>query len=136
MRKQIVIVATLCLVIGMAAGSAHSQVIQAKVPFNFIVSGKTLAAGEYTMITHAHQLKIEDAGGRVVAMVLVSDSGRSHQGKGEIIFHCYQERCFLAEVWPTTYGNGHELFTSRIELEAALEQPGKLFAVLGTEPRK
>lgn len=140
MKKQIVIVASLCLAMGLAALPAHAQagrVLLAKIPFNFIVSAKTLAAGDYMMmIVNSHQLNIKDSNGRIVAIVLVNDSGHSSGKKGQIIFHCYGERCFLAEVWPPNHGSARELFTSRAETDLAKELPGKYFALLGVEPQK
>ena len=136
MKKQILIVAGLCVVIGLAGTTVHAQVVQAKVPFNFVVSGKTLPAGEYMMSTYSHELKIKDGKGTIVAFALVNDSGRSASGKGQIIFHCYRDRCFLAEVWSPTRENGRELMTSRAEAALAREEPGKYFAVLGTKPRE
>ena len=100
MKNQTLIVASVCLAIGLAVVPAHAQRggVQAKVPFNFAVSGKTFPAGEYTMIAASHQVRIEDGKGKLLAMVLANDiSGRSAGTNGQIIFHCYSDRCFLSE---------------------------------------
>jgi hypothetical protein len=139
MKNQTLIVASLCVVIGLAVVPAYAQRggVEAKVPFNFAVSGKIFPAGDYTMIASSHQLKIEDAGGKIVAMVLVNNvSGHSAAKKGQIIFHCYRERCFLAEVWSAVQENGSELLRSRAEANLAREEQGKYFAILGQEPVK
>jgi len=110
--------------------------VQAQIPFSFVVAGKTFAAGKYTMIAASHQLKIEDENGRVVALSLANEvSGRSAGPNGEIIFHCYGYRCFLAEVWSPTEENGRQLPTPRMEANLQKEQGGTYFAVLGVKPR-
>jgi hypothetical protein len=139
MKKQLLIVASSCLAIGLAMVPAYAQAggVQAKVPFNFGVSGKTFPAGEYTMIAASHQVKIQDAEGRTIATILANElSGRSAGGNGQIIFHCYRERCFLAEVWSPVEENGKQLPVSRTEAGLAKEERGKYFAVLGDKPRR
>jgi hypothetical protein len=89
------------------------------------------------MIASSHQVNIEDDYGKVVAMVLANDvSGRSAGENGQIIFHCYRDRCFLSQVWSPTQENGRELLTSRQEAELTKEGKGNYFAVLGEKPRK
>ncbi len=139
MKRQNLISASLCLIVGLAMVSANAQAggVKAKVPFSFAVSGKTFPAGHYTMIASSHQLKIEDAHGRIVAMALANDvSGRSAGENGRIIFHCYRDHCFLAEVWSPIQENGRELPTLRAEANLAKEETGKYFAVLGEETLK
>ena len=140
MRKQILIVVSLFLVLVLPAVSAHAQasaVLLARIPFNFTVSGKTLAAGDYAMMLQPHQLTIEDDERKIVARVLVNDSGNSADKKGQLIFHCYEDRCFLAEVWPaSSHERGCEVLTSRAEAALAKHRPGQYFAVLGSKPGK
>ena len=139
MKSRTLIVASLCLVIGLASVRAHAQVggVEAKVPFNFVVSGKTFAAGDYLMIPSSHQIKIEDAHRRVVAIVIANDvSGRSAGENGQIIFHCYRDRCFLSEVWSPAHEHGRQLLAPNAEAELSREEQGKYFAVLGEKPQK
>jgi hypothetical protein len=137
MKKQTLIAATLCLVVGLAMVSANAQSLDAKVPFNFTVSGKTLPAGDYSMIVSSNHLKIRNGEGRIVALAPVYDSsGRPAGEKSQIIFHCYGDRCFLAELWSAPQQSGRGLLTSQAEGRLAKEQTGKYFAVLGEEPLK
>ena len=138
MKSQTLIVASLWVVIGLAVVPAYAQRggVQAKVPFNFAISGRTLPAGKYTMIPASGQVRIEDAKGRLIARVLANDiSGRSAGANGRIIFHCYSDRCFLSELWSPIQDNGRQLLTSRAEADLAKEDRGKYFAVLGAEPQ-
>ena len=139
MKSQTLIATGLCIAIGLAAAPVYAQLggVQAKVPFKFAISGKTFPAGEYTMIAGPHQVRIEDAAGRLIAMALANHiSGRSAGENGQIIFHCYSDRCFLSELWSPTEENGRQMLTSRTEAGLAKEERGKYFAVLGLKPRQ
>jgi hypothetical protein len=139
MKKQTLIAASLCLVVGLAMVSANAQAtfVQGKVPFNFTVLEKTFPAGDYMMSAGPHQLKIKDAHGNIVALALANDvSGRSSGKNYQITFRCYGDRCFLAEVWFSPQESGRQLPTSRAEAKLAREESGKYFAVLGEEPLK
>jgi hypothetical protein len=139
MKKQTLIFASFCWVVGLAMVPAQAQSwnVQAKIPFNFTVLEKTFPAGDYRMIAKPHQVKIEDAQGKIVAMVLANDvSGRSGGENGGIIFHCYRDRCFLALVLSPTQGKGRELLTSRAETNLAKEDKEKYFAILGERTQK
>ena len=132
------IAATLCLLAGLTAVPAQAQTsVRAKVPFNFVVSGKTLAAGDYTMTLNPHQVKIEDDRGLIVAMVLTNEiSGHTVGQAGQLIFHCYKDRCFLSQVWSAARENGRQFFAPRAETELAKQEQGKYFAILGEKPQK
>lgn len=137
MRKHFLFVAFLGATFGLAI-SASAQVggVRAKVPFDFAVSDKIFPAGEYTMVAASEQIRIEDAKGKPVAMVLANQvSGRSAGATGQIVFQCYRNRCFLRELWSPVQQNGRQLLTSRAESELKKEQSGKYFAVLGQKPQ-
>ena len=139
MKNPTLLVASLCVAAGLAAVPAYAQRggVQAKVPFNFAVAEKIFPAGEYTMIAVSHQVRIEDAKGRLIAMVLANDMlGRSTGANGQIIFHCYSDRCFLSELWSPAQETGRQLLTSRTEADLAEEERGKYFAVLGEKLRQ
>jgi hypothetical protein len=134
-------VASLCSAIALTAIPAHAQAggVRSDVPFKFSVSGKTLPAGEYTVIASSNQVRIQDAHGKMVAMVLANDvSGRSPGDNGQIIFHCYRDRdsCFLSEVWAPAELNGRQLLTSRTEAGLAKEERAKYFALVGEKPQE
>lgn len=134
MKKQMFFVASLCSAIALTVIPANAQTagVQSRVPFKFSVSGKTLPAGQYRMIATSNQVRIQDAHGRMVAMVLANDvSGRSAGDNGQIIFHCYSDYCFLSEVWAPTELNGRQLLTSRMEAGLAKEERAKYFALVG-----
>ena len=138
MKKQTLFVASLCLVVGLAPIPAHAQVFEAraKVPFSFVVLGKTFPAGEYTLLAAPHMVKIEDAKQTLIAVVLANEIPGRSAGAGQIIFHCYSDSCFLSELRSPIQGNGRQLLTSRTEAEFAKKERGRYFAVLGEKPRQ
>jgi hypothetical protein len=146
MKKQILIVGIVCFVIGLAVVPALAQAVdatwenvqtRAMIPFNFVVLGKTFPAGEYRLIAAPHMVRIEDADGRPVVMVLANEiPGRSAGATGQLIFHCYSDRCFLSELRSPIQGNGRQLLTSRSEAILAKDRQGKYLAVLGARPQK
>jgi hypothetical protein len=132
-------VASLCTAIALTVIPANAQAggVRSHVPFEFFVSGKTLPAGEYMMIASSNQVRIQDAHRKMVAVVLANDVlGRSPGDTGQIIFHCYKERCFLSEVWTPTSLNGRQLLTSRIEAELARGERVNYYALLGEKSHK
>ena len=84
-----------------APANAQAGVAVVKIPFNFVVSGKALPVGDYLLITGLHQVKVEDALGKTVAIELPNDViGRSAGKNGQIAFHRYRELCFSLKSAP------------------------------------
>jgi hypothetical protein len=135
MKKQILLVANFCLLVGLAALPAHAQLVtgvRAKIPFSFVVMEKTFPAGEYTLFAAPRMVKIENSNRTLIAQVPANEtSDRSASATGQIIFNCYSDRCFLSEVRSPIQGNGRQLLTSRSEAILAKQKQGKYFAVLG-----
>jgi hypothetical protein len=71
-KKQALIVASLCLFVGLVVLPAYSQArgVQVVVPFEFVISGKTLPAGEYAMIACPLGVAIQDEHGITIATIL------------------------------------------------------------------
>ena len=127
------------LVAALSANLAYAQtsIVEARVPFRFTVLEKTLPAGDYLVMTGPHQVKIVDADHRVVATVLANEVSDHPSGeRGQITFHCYGDRCFLWEVWPSVLGNGRRLLISSSEASVARAQTAQYFAVLSDGPKK
>ncbi len=134
MKKQTLIFAALCLLVGLAVVPAYAQVFaeRATVPFSFVVLGRTFPAGEYLLLAAPHMVKIEDSDGTPIAMAMANEiSDRFAGTTGQIIFHCYRDRCFLSELLSPVKGNSRQLITSRAEAELAKKDQGEYFAVLG-----
>jgi hypothetical protein len=105
--------------------------MKARVPFDFVAGGKTLPAGEYRIVAVPHRVDIQDASGRKLAVVLANETSAGAGSKrGKVIFHCYHEQCFLAEVWSTDYEHG-QLVSSKSEQDLVKQERGKYVAVFG-----
>jgi len=139
MNKQIRLLASLGLLVGLAVAPAFGQVwgVKVKVPFKFVVANKTLPEGDYLLSSVHDEVFVQDSNGKRVAMVLTNAVGGRTVGKtGQVIFECYTDLCFLSQLWTPGQDTGRELLRSRLETEIAKREPGKYFALLGTEPRK
>jgi len=139
MKKQTLIFAFVCLLVGPAVVPAYAQtfVERATVPFSFVVLGKTFPAGDYMLIAAPHMVKIEDSDGTPIATEIANEiSDRFVGATGRLIFNCYSDRCFLSELRTPVEGNSRQLITSRAEAELAKKDQGKRFAVLGEKPRQ
>lgn len=136
-RKLIVVAFLLVVALSAILADAQANILVAKVPFRFTVLEKTFPAGEYSVVTGPHQVRIVDADHRVAATVLANEvSDRPSGARGQITFHCYGTRCFLSEVWPPVLGNGRRLLISPSEASAAREQTAQYFAVRSDRPKK
>ena len=110
-------------VIGLAAASAvpaQGLRAQANIPFSFVVSGKTLPAGEYnvrrgtspdTMIIRG----VKHGEGAFTAFVPTTVPS-ARQGTARLVFHRYGNQYFLSEVW-TRGGQGEQIPPTRLERE-------------------
>jgi DNA-binding IscR family transcriptional regulator len=89
------------------------------------------------MSLNSRGVKIEDGRGLIVGMVLTNEiAGRPVGQNGQLVFHCYRDRCLLSEVWSSARENGRQFLTQRAEAELAKEEQGKYFAILGEKPEK
>jgi hypothetical protein len=138
MKKQTVFLARLGMLIGFGVASAHAQAggVKVKVPFKFVVAGKTLPEGEYSVSSVRDEVFVQNSDGKRVAMVLANAvTGRTAGKTGEVIFECYNELCFLSQVWTPGRETGREMLRSRVETELAKRETGQYFALLGIEAR-
>jgi len=132
MKKQMFQLVSLCLFAVFAVTLVHAQArITVKVPFNFLISDRTFSAGQYSISSFRNQLTMQDSTGKSVFMGIVNPvSGRHVGDTGQIVFHCYDNRCFLSEFWTPTRDEGNQLLPSRYETELAKHREGTEFALL------
>ena len=121
MKKQGLQIVSLCLFATLALSSAPAQSrITVKVPFAFNVSDQSFPAGQYSLFSWRDHLTLQNSTGAAVFFGIVNSvSGRHVSERGEVIFHCYEERCFLSELWVPTRENGSQLLLSKTEKEWA-----------------
>jgi hypothetical protein len=134
MKKQIVLVAGLCLMVGLSTVPVMAQAgaIQVKVPFGFSFAEKNVPAGDYRFIQGDGRVSLADTHGKPLAIALANAaSGRSAGDTGKVIFQCYVGHCFLSEVWSPAHSTGAQLLATRAEVEWAKKETNTYLALAG-----
>ena len=124
MKKKVFSVMATCCFLALVAATAHAQMpgtaLRATIPFDFIVRGRTLPAGDYEI----RRINDEPAGLRIqnahdyhdVALFETEPvEARKIPNRGEIVFHRYGDSYFLSEVFAGGEQTGRELLPSRQE---------------------
>jgi hypothetical protein len=129
MKRQMLTFAAVLATL-LVSGSAYAQTIkiQANVPFNFVVSGKTMPAGSYLIQSVGAQdgktlrLSSDD---KKEAAVINANSAQSltPADRTKLVFHRYGDRYFLSQVWRAGENIGHQLPKSPRESEVAMDYP-------------
>ena len=121
------VVAGLVIVGNGAAVRAQQaeRVVKFDAPFAFEVENNKLPAGEYTVLVQAGWLQIQEKDGKGAAHALtmpVVSRGQKAVAKSHVVFHNYQGRYFLAEIWASGQEKGRELLETREEQQLAKKQ--------------
>ena len=106
---MLTLVVGLALTAAVVSANAQSDGVIADIPFDFVVGGRTLPAGKYSVravTSDGEGLKISNLNGKTSVMRL-SDSitEKSAKRNARMVFHRYGQHYFLAEIWSgDTYG--------------------------------
>ncbi len=118
MTKMFATMIFLGLAMISTAYAQASQPIQAKVPFNFTVQGTTFAAGTYRM-TYSDTTRIlyvrgveHPSSGAFLRAIPESAPGASKR-PAKLVFHCYDNACYLAQVWQGSISGDRRLEVSQ-----------------------
>jgi hypothetical protein len=115
-------VITLTVVFAAAAVSARAQSIprvKAEIPFEFVVGDRTMAAGEYWVLSST-----QDGSAVTIRNAKTADSAirlsnsmepRRNDDRARLVFHRYGRTYFLAEIWPGNDATGRQLLKSKSE---------------------
>lgn len=122
MKKQILnVVVTLCVIsaLSIAGFAGLERSLKVNIPFDFMVGGKKLAAGEYTIERESIHgaLVIRNWETKKGVAAITHESQKGVNGKARLVFHRYGNQYFLTRVLGETMGN--DLPTSSAEREAA-----------------
>jgi len=101
------------------------RVVKFEAPFAFEVENNKLPAGEYTVLVQAGWLQIQGKDGKGAAHALtmpVVSRGEKTVAKSHVVFHNYQGRYFLAQIWASGQEKGRELLETREEQQLAKRQ--------------
>lgn len=110
---------------GTASAYAQDVKMKANIPFNFIVSGRTLPSGEYTIRSEQgfeHALILSGRGQKPSVFLanpcLLLEAMKASQ-QTKLVFNRYGAQYFLSEIWMEGNKVGHQLPKSRREVEMA-----------------
>ena len=119
MRKQVTMALTmLSFAITLAVTSANAQSrahsMRITIPFEFIIRGETLPPGEYiikrSVSARPEMLLISSVDGGSGVYVLTNNVlDRTRQSESKLVFHQYEDKYFLSQVWTDGDNAGREL---------------------------
>jgi hypothetical protein len=123
--------------IGRIGGAANAQLtttFKAQVPFDFVVNGKTMAAGECTIAIDVNGrtlLSISNGKHHIYAFPIAAKSPNAAKNTA-LVFHRYGDRFFLADI-KRENGTGYQLPASRLEDELRVQNvTGEVLTLLAS----
>lgn len=97
------VLAVLAALLAAPPVMAQYNSVVADIPFPFIVSGKTHAAGEWTLMKvssgPAHVWLLKDVDGRNSALAVANSDYKQLSAETKLTFNRYGEQYFLSEIW-------------------------------------
>ena len=135
MKKQLFALLGLGMVLASASAYAQSIKLKADVPFNFVITGRTVPRGEYNIRAESdtHLLSISAAGQKpslFLANPCLSLKGMEASQQTKLVFDRYGDQYFLSEIWMKGNRVGHQLQKSRREVEIAQNKTAEQVIVL------
>ena len=136
-RQALKMIAMLTLFVMLGATLVYSQpdpILRVDIPFNFVVAGKLLPAGEYLVgrgNPNDQSLLVMQNTNRRISLVTgtILIGGRDIQDKSKLVFHQYGDHYFLAQVWTAQQDTGSRLIPTRAEKQMAHKQQPTSVAV-------
>jgi len=124
MKRELGCLSMAALAILLAAPvSAQTITLKANVPFDFIVAGRTMPAGEYVLSTSGGSsvLQVQSVPmGIAPAIATINAVNGPWDGNGAVLtFNRYGGDYFLAKIWDGSAAEGCSLLKSRAEREEA-----------------
>jgi hypothetical protein len=140
MTKQMLLKVAAVMILGMLALPAFAQnaAITLNIPFSFQMGNKSYPAGAYGFTTIREDVLVLTKDGRVNQGMSLANHIASQQWndrRAEVRFQCYEQECFVSQVWIPGIDGGLELRPSKVEQELAARTTGKYMALLATPQR-
>jgi hypothetical protein len=137
MKKQFAVCAVL-LVLALVALPAHGQTqsIKVSIPFAFNVDDKPYPAGEYAFSRVRENVLVLEKDGQSGLGLFLANRVSGHTKMAQVRFECYEQQCFLSQVWIPGIDDGFEARRSRAEQEVATRVSGKYVALVGKAPQR
>ena len=119
------------------AASAQTIKVNANVPFDFIVNGATMPAGEYSVESLDSYGKVLVIGnltsGAKSLVVATSCSALESADQTKLIFRRYGNSYFLRQIWVAGNDAGHEIPPTARERELAKDLSMKEVALMAAK---
>ena len=124
MKRMLGCLSMAALAVVLAAPvSAQIFTLRASVPFDFVVGGRTMPAGDYELGTLGDVgiLRVQNADTSIMPAFALSNGtdGQLDDSKAFLTFRRYGGDYFLAEIWNGSAATGRSLPMSRTEREKA-----------------
>jgi len=122
MKRQFVnLFSALALALVAASSFGQSVASKANVPFDFVVSGRTLPAGDYLVRTDDRIIAVRNmASGKTTLVPINNVADFQPATDSKLVFHRYRNTYFLRQVWNAGY-SGFDLPETRREKEIAAD---------------
>jgi hypothetical protein len=132
MKKQLFALLGLGLLLATVSAYAQTTNLKADVPFKFVVAGRAMPNGEYTIrtlngIDHALVIGSE---GQKPSIFLAHSCVSLKPVKSKLVFTRYGDQYFLSEIWTEGNEAGYQLTKSRREVEMARSDSPETVMVL------
>lgn len=121
----------LWVALGALGYAASHPILEANIPFDFMVGTSWLPAGTYSIVPVTDQISVlkvrntESNQTIFVGTIPAIDRKASHPASPRFVFNHYGDQYFLSKVWKGMDNTGRELTKARLERELALHaQPG------------
>ena len=102
---------------------AQTIALKASVPFDFVVGGHTMPAGDYAVSTVKNLVvfRVLNAAGDITPTFTITNavSGPLDSAGASLTFHRYGSDYFLAEIWDGHTGQSRSIWMSGSEKERA-----------------
>ncbi len=115
----------LLLTVGMLHAQSQGKTLRIKIPFDFNVGEQRFLAGEYTLQPlRQHTMLLQDRSGEALTNFFTNSvESKEPQDSAKLVFHSYEGRHFLAEMWQPGSDVGQEMFKSTAEREMEKHLP-------------
>jgi|SRR5580658_2347752 hypothetical protein len=117
--------------VAVAAVQAQTKTETANVPFSFYVGGSAMPQGSYKVgeLSQGSVIYIQSKDATKAATTHET-VGKKQVEPARLVFHCYGQSCFLAEIWNGETSVGRALAVSQREKELAQNGAAPALAVI------
>ena len=102
-----------------------------EIPFSFTVDNQTLPAGSYLVEQMSQSDVVWIHAPNASGIIRVTSGGTTGKaGDPRLVFHCYDDNCFLSEAWLAYDGYAHTFAKTRLEKElTAAKRPAVIASI-------